>query len=474
MGTETNDGTRISAAAWRTALLCAAATFVFVMDSGLLSIAFPKLSAAFKGTSRATLSWTSSGYSVAIAALMTFTGTVADRLGRKKVYLGGLTLYTLAAVAAGSATNVWILIAARVLQGAASALFLTAGLAIAIVAFPAPRRATALAVWGIAGSAGAVVSPTVGAAVLDTWSWRWAFIGLACFAAMALGVGLWLPDDRAQATGERPPDPVGVALAAGGIAVIVLAIVRSQMWGWVDVRTLGCLAAGLAVLPIVGYRSIRHPRPLIPPELRRHREYLVLSLACLVQQIAFFSYFFSLPLILTGAWHWSTLHAGYAMAISMAVSAAVVFPAARWVERHGYTRLVLIGAAIGAASCLWWMLTFKVTPNTWWALAPGLAVFGVGSSITGNFMTGAALRHVPASVMGQGNALHQMGRRIGGAIGVALTIALIGESRDRSPLLAGGRRAWVLLIVVHLLMSVLFLIGQIPQRHRTAEAIPSR
>jgi EmrB/QacA subfamily drug resistance transporter len=455
-------------------LLCAAATFVFVMDSGLLSIAFPKLSTAFKGTSRATLSWTSSGYSVAIAALMTFTGTVADRLGRKKVYLGGLALYTVAALGAGLATNVWMLIAARVLQGAGSALFLTAGLAIAIVAFPPGRRATALAVWGIAGSAGAVVSPTVGAAVLDTWSWRWAFIGLAAFAAIALGVGLWLPDDRAQATGERPPDPIGVGLAAAGIALVVLAIVRSQLWGWIDLRTLGCLAAGIAVLPVVGYRSIRHPRPLIPPELRRHREYLVLSFACLVQQIAFFSYFFSLPLILTGAWHWSTLKAGYAMAISMAVSAGVVFPCARWVERRGYTRLVIVGAAIGAASCLWWMLTFRVKPNTWWALAPGLAIFGIGSSITGNFMTGAALRHVPASVMGQGNALHQMGRRIGGAIGVALTIALIGESRERGPLLAGGKRAWVLLIVVHVIMTALFLIGQMPNRQRAAEAIPSQ
>jgi EmrB/QacA subfamily drug resistance transporter len=445
-------------------MLTSAATFVFVMDSGLLSIAFPKLAVAFKGTNRATLSWASTGFSVVMAACMAFAGSVADRFGRKRVYLFGLAAYTAGATVTAIAPNVAVLIGARLMQGAGAAFFVTAGLALALVAFPPARRATALGLWGIIGSAAAIVSPTVGAAALDTWSWRWAFGGLAACSGLALIAGFRLAGDGPSIVGEGPPDPLAVVLGAVGVALIVLSISRSQLWGWIDPRTLGALVIGLLLLPVVVRRSFHHPRPLVPPALARHREYLLLTASCVVQQVGFFGYFFSLPLILTGVWKWSSLSAGYAMAGSMAVSALVVFPCARWAERRGYTGMVLAGTVLVSVSYIWWLITFSTSPNIGWALVPGLVITGVGSSITGNFASGSALHHVPPEVMGQGNSLHQMSRRIGGSIGVALTIALIGESHDPKALLAGAHRVWILLIVVHGLMAVLFALGSAPSR----------
>jgi MFS family permease len=188
-----------------------------------------------------------------------------------------------------------------------------------------------------------------------------------------------------------------------------------------------------------------------------------------VQQIGFFAYFFSMPIILIGVWGWSALEAGYAMAFSMAISAIVVPPAARWAERRGYTGLILFGAAVVSCATLWWLLTFDVEPDLWWALVPGLVLQGTGSSIVGNFTSGAALTHVPPHVMGQGNSLHQMSRRVGGAIGVAAAIALLGESADPEALLDGARHVWAMLIGVHVVMSALFIAGQAKGRHALQE-----
>jgi EmrB/QacA subfamily drug resistance transporter len=450
----------ISRAAWRVGAITAAGTFLFVLDSGLLSIAFPSLQAAFPDSDRSTLSWAFTGFSVVMAAVMAFAGAVADRIGRARCYLLGLVGYTAGAFATAAAPNPTVLIGARLIQGASAGFFVTAGLALALVAFPPERRATALGLWGIVGSAAAVVAPTLGAAALDTWSWRWAFGALAVVSAGAAIAATRLERDVPMHQGTGPPDPVGVVLGAGGIALVMLGIARSSVWGWADARTIGSMAIGAALLAIVVVRSRHHPRPLLPPVLARHHEYRTLTLACVIQQVGFFAYFFSSPIILTGVWGWSVLQAGWAMALSMVVSALAIPPAAKWVESRGYTRLVLIGAAIVAAAAVWWLLTFDVTPDVTGALLPGLVLMGVGSSIVGNFTSGAALAHVPTALMGSGNSLHQMARRIGGGIGVALTVALLGETGDPVKLLDGARRVWILLVVVHAAMSVFVWLGR--------------
>ena len=443
--------------AWIAALVASASTFVFVVDSGLLSIAFPKLAETFSSSDRSTLSWAFTGFSVVMAALMAFAGNLADRVGRKRVYLGGLAVYGVGATLTATAPSVAVLIAARLVQGAGAAFFVTSALALMLVEFPIERRGAALALWGVVGSLGAILAPTVGAEILERWSWRWAFGTLAVLALASVGLGARHLVDSRSDTAAAAPDVPSVVVGALGIALITLAISRGPQWGWSAPRTLGALGVGLALLPVVVHRSRHRPRPLVPPLLLRERNYSLLTLACVVQQVGFFGYFFSFPIILTGVWKWSVLRAGYAMAVSMAVSALVVVFAARFADARGYTAIVVVGAAVTAGAALWWLATFRVTPNVAWALLPGLVLQGAGSSIVGNLTTAAALRRVPVALMGSANSLHQMGRRVGGAIGVALTVALLGVSSDRATLLAGARRAWVMLVAVHVLMAGLVL-----------------
>jgi NTE family protein len=463
--------------AWIAALVCSASTFLFVMDSGLLSISFPKLAETFSSADRSTLSWAFSGYSVVMAALMAYAGNLADRVGRKRVYLCGIAVYITGAALTSVAPSVALLIAARVVQGSGAAFFTTSSLALMLLEFPVERRGTALATSGMIGSLAAILTPTLGAAALARWSWRWAFgsVALLAFVAMLLAVR-FLVDSRSDSAAGSP-EIVSVVTGAVGIALITLAITRAPTWGWTALPTLAAFTAGVVLLPIVISRSRSRPRPLVPPLLMNERRYVTLTYAAIVQQIGFFGYYFSLPLILTGVWKWSVLDAGYAMAGSMAVSALVAPVAGRWADRRGYTRLLMIGCTLVASANVWWLVFFQVRVNVALALAPALIVQGAGSSIVGNFATAAALRAVPGELLASANALHQMARRVGGAFGVALSIALLGEAKNPSVLIGGARRVWVLMIVVHATMAALVIRARgasEPRRNDATVAVAGR
>jgi NTE family protein len=454
--------------AWIAGLVASGSTFVFVVDAGLLSIAFPKLQQAFPDTDRGTLSWAFTGFSVVMAALMAFAGNLADRVGRKRIYLRGLGVYGLGAVAVALAPSPAAFIGARLVQGAGAAFFVTSALALLLVEFPPQRRGAALALSGAMGSLAAILAPTVGADILERFSWRWAFFTLGVLAFVSLIAGRSLVDSRSETTTERP-DTASVAIGALGVALVMLAIQRGQAWGWGAPLTWTVAVAGLALLPVVVWRSLVRPRPLVPPPLMRERPYWLFTAACVVQQSGFFGYFFATPLILTGVWRWSVLDAGWAMAVSMVVSAAVVMFVAKIADTRGYTGILVVGIVVTAGSGLWWIATMGVTPSIWWALGPGLVMQGIGGSITGNLTTGAALRSVPSDLMGSAGSLHQMCRRVGGALGVALTVALLGTATDPADLLRGAQRVWWMLVIVHAVMAVFVIAGG-----RAARAAPSR
>jgi MFS family permease len=379
------------------------------------------------------------------------------------VYITGAALTSVAPTAA-------LLIAARLVQGSGAAFFTTSSLALMLLEFPVERRGTALATSGMIGSLAAILTPTLGAAVLARWSWRWAFGSVAAlaFVAMLLAVR-FLVDSRSDAAAAAP-EVVSVVAGALGIGLITLAITRAPTWGWTAPATVVAFVAGVLLLPIVISRSRLRPRPLVPPLLMTERRYVTLTYASIVQQIGFFGYYFSLPLILTGVWKWSVLNAGYAMAGSMAVSAIVAPVAGRWADRRGFTRLLVVGCTLVATANIWWLTFFHVRVNVALALAPALIVQGAGSSIVGNFATAAALRAVPGELLASANALHQMGRRVGGAFGVALSIAVLGEAKNPAVLINGARRVWFLMIVVHLVMAALVVRSRADRRSRRSES----
>ena len=247
-------------------LLCVAQLMV-ILDISAVNVALPDL-AADVGLGRGDLAWTITSYSVAFGGLLLLGGRAADLLGRRRVFLGGLALFTIASVASALAASAATLFASRAAQGAGAAMLSPAALSILVTTFREGReRTTALGAWGAVGGAGAAVGVLLGGALTELVDWRAIFlINLPIGVALAAGALHVLPADDARPRWHGL-DLRGAVLATAGFAALVLAASQAGTAGWTSAQTLGLGAAGLAALAAFAAVELRTPRPLL--EVRR-------------------------------------------------------------------------------------------------------------------------------------------------------------------------------------------------------------
>ena len=251
-----------SSSAWRTLALTSVAVFVVSLDGTVLFVAFPAIRATFAHVSAAQLSWVLNAYTIVFGALLVPAGRIADRVGRKRIFLLGLALFSAASTLCGVAPSAGILIAARALQAVGAALLLPSSLALVLHAFPAERRASAVALWGAVGALAAAIGPSLGSLIIQSWGWRWVFyINVPVGIAAVVRGNKLLRESRDEAASELP-DLSGLVLLIAGVALIALGIVEGGGWGLLDPRTLASLIGG--ALLFAGF--IRPPAtPLRPP-----------------------------------------------------------------------------------------------------------------------------------------------------------------------------------------------------------------
>lgn len=437
-----------------------------MLDAGLLSVALPDIEAEFPETSRAAISWTGTGYFVALSASLLVAGRLADRLGRHRMFDYGLAVFGSAALLTGLAPNPPLLIAARVVQGLGGGMLTATSLALVLPLFPLERRAFAVGIWGMVGSFAAVLGPTLGALVVDELDWRLVFAVMAPIAWAVVWLGRSrLPDDRRdELTADGAPlDLLGVPLTAGGVGLVALALSEGRVWGWRDARTVAALVLGVVLLAAFAARSRRHPGAVFDLRLLAARQFTTATVSAGLQQMGFLAWFFSTSLILRNMWGWTALETGLAISAAMAASAVTGPIGGRAADRFGYRATVVATVWVAVAGPIWWLLTVDAEPDLWGALLPGLLLFGAGGGVVGIITTGAALHDLPEAQLGAANAAHQTARRLSSAVGVALMVALLGEA-DGADVLAGARRVWVLVAVAHVLMAIPML--AYPSRRR--------
>src|SRR5918911_1732058 len=233
---------------WQVLLVTSVAVFMSFLDVTIVNIAFPDIRASFVSTSLAGLSWILTAYNIVFAALLVPGGRLADRTGRRRTFMAGLVTFLAAAVAAGLAPTVGILVAARVVQATGAALLVPTSLALLLPEFPLAQRATAAGIWGAMGAVAAALGPSLGGALVDAAGWRWVF-----FVNLAIGLPALIPARRLlREARERDPGPLpdglGVALLVAGVGLLSLGIVKGEDWGWGGGRVLGSLAGGAVLL----------------------------------------------------------------------------------------------------------------------------------------------------------------------------------------------------------------------------------
>ncbi len=422
---------------WKVLLIVSVGLFMSSLDLFIVNIAFPDLAKDFDGASFSSLSWVLNAYAIVFAALLVPAGRLADRIGRKRVFVAGLLLFSAASALCAAAPSVPFLVAARILQAAGGALMIPATLGLILPVFPAEQRALAIGIWSAVGGVAAALGPPIGGLVLEL-SWRWIFlvnvpIGLltALFAVRML--------DEVREPEDGRPDLLGALELALGIGALTLGIVKGKDWGWEDPRTIASFLAAVVLVAAFVRRSAHHHAPVIELPLLRVRSFSVANLAALVFFAGFGAMLLSGVLLLTEVWGYSALTAGFALSPGPLMAATFAIPSGRLGGRIGQRPIAAAGGLLFAASFAWLLASVDAHSSYAASYLPGNMIGGAGVGMVLGTLPAAATASLPPSRFATGTAVFSMARQLGVAIGVAILIALIDGGGD---LLAGLRHGW--------------------------------
>ncbi|HYI79507.1 MAG TPA: MFS transporter [Thermoleophilaceae bacterium] len=436
-------------------LIACAGAFLAFLDTTIVNIAFPDISASFPDADRAALSWVLDGYFVVIAALLVPAGGLADRFGHKRIFLIGVAGFTAASLLCALAPSLETLIGARLLQGMGAALIAPASLAIVLDSFPPERRAAGVGLWGAAAAAAAAVGPTLGGALVELSDWRLVFL-----VNLPLGVAIvWFGHRKLLARPPRDsrlPDLPGAAMLAACLAVLTLGIIEGNDWGWTAPATLACFAAAALLLAGVVLRSTRHPRPIVEPELFADRAFRIGNLGTLLFSAAFFSIVLGNVLFLTSVWGYSVLMAGLATLPGPAWSTVTAGPAGKLADRCGHRAVIVPGALLFAAGVMV-LRSAGAEPDWVGVWLPGATLTGIGIGLAFPTLGSAAVRDIPDDRFATASAVNAAFRQIGAVLGTALLITIVGNPETLADTLATADRAYLFAAIAGLLSGAIAL-----------------
>jgi EmrB/QacA subfamily drug resistance transporter len=416
------------------ALLCTV-QFMVVLDVAIVNVALPSIQADLS-FSQEDLQWVISAYALLFGGFLLLGGRAADLLGRRRVFLAGLIVFSLASLLSGLAWSDEALIASRALQGLGSAIISPAALSILTTMFAeGADRNKALGAWGAVGAFGAVAGVLLGGVLTDLLSWEWIF-----FVNVPVGIGafvltpLLLAESR-DATAESFDVP-GAGLVTGGLIVLVYALTQANDYGWGSAETIGLFAAAAALLAAFVAWEARTRDPLMPFSIFRLRTLVGANVAGLILGTVVFSMFLMLTLYMQQVLDYSPLRAGIAY---LAVAGTAIIwsaAAAALVTRIG-VKPVLAGGMAFLTAGLAYFSQVSVAGSYLGDLLPGFLLIGVGLGFSFVPISIAALAGVAPSEAGLASGLINTSQQIGGALGIA-ALSAVATSTTSSELAAGS------------------------------------
>jgi len=451
---------RKAASPWVVLASTGLATFTVFLDTTILFVAFSAIGRSFPDVSLASLSWVLNVYTIVFAAVLIPAGRLADRIGRRKTFLGAVVLFTGASMACGLAPTPGVLVAARALQAIGAAALVPSSLALVLQTFPKAKIPVAVAIWGAIGAVAGAVGPTLGSYVVAHWGWRWAFyinlpVGLF---SLALGSRV-LPEGR-EAKRGRLPDPLSIVLLASALSLMAYAIVETERWGWSSATFLVTFAASVVLLLLFVRRSGRVESPLLDLRLFAAPSFRWANLAMLTFSIGFSAMFLGNVLFFTHVWKYSIFEAGLAVSIGPLIVAVTAPLFGRLAGRVGQRTLLVPGGIVWASGGLLLLARVTETPAYTTHYLPPIILTGLGVALCLPQLSSVAVQGLPPDSFGAGSAVMQAVRNLGATLGVALAVAFTSERAGAS--LASFQHVWWLLVASGL--SVTALTYNLPRR----------
>lgn len=415
--------------AWLALATVAAAYMLISINVTGTNIAFPSIEQTFSSTPRTTLAWALSGYSIVLASFMVMGGRLADQLGRRRIFNTGLAIFLVGSLLCAVSPVAALFIAGRVIQGFGGALLVPSSLALVLPDFPPSRRTSAVATWAATGSLGAAAAPSLSAVIVDLTSWRVVYLlSVPVVAAVALA-GPRLLRDSGVTTERQAMDLIGIPMGTAAIGLLALGIIEGPRWGWGSPQILAAFGGVAILAPLFVLRSLRHPAPLLNLRLFKNRAVWSANLANIFMAMMGLSIWLVWPLFLTQIWGYSLLSAGLAITPGPVCSAFVGFTAGRLADRHGPRILISVGSVFPILAMLWMVWRFGPEPHYVTVFLPATILFSLGFGLTFSPLNGAALRGVDPSAFGEVNATFNTVRNLGGGLGVAIVVALLGNEQ---------------------------------------------
>jgi EmrB/QacA subfamily drug resistance transporter len=413
------------------------AAFMSSLDLFIVNLAFPYISRDFHGSSLDSLSWVLNGYSILFAAVLVPAGRWADRIGRRRMFVAGLVVFTVGSILSGVSIDVAMLISSRLVQAVGAGMMVPASLSLLLAAVPGHARAQAIGTWSAIGALGAALGPVIGGFLVEL-SWRWVFwINIPVGVVTVILAFKVLPESRDESANSRP-DMLGAVLVAVAAGSLALALVKAPSWGWASKDFFGLLVVTIVSSVGVVVRSARHDAPVVDLKLLESRSFNGAILASIAYYAGFGAFLLGMVEFLTGVWHFSAIEAG----LAIAPGPLMVLPFARVVAPRltaklgGAGRVAVIGCFVGVAAQSLWLTQMQVHAAYATHLLPVQLLGGAGVGLTIPSLIGAGTASIPPARFGTGSGVLNMARQIGTVLGVAGLIAILTGLNVGDPIVA--------------------------------------
>jgi EmrB/QacA subfamily drug resistance transporter len=408
---------------WLVLVIACLAQFMVVLDNTIVNVALPSVQRGLD-FSPANLQWVVNAYTLIFGGFLLLGGRAADLLGRRRLFVAGVILFSAASLFNGLAQSSTMLIFGRGLQGLGGALVSPAALSIIMTTFQdTGERTRALGVWSAIAAGGAAFGLLLGGILTDLISWRWNFfVNVPVGIATVMLALRYVPESRAD-LGHRRFDAVGATTVTAGLLAIVFGIVKAQPWGWGSPKTLGVLGFGALLLVFFVFLESRSEAPLVKLSIFRNRSIATANVAMMLVASALFGMFFFVSLYAQDVLHYSPLQAGFAflplslgIVIGAGISQAII-------PRLGVRNVSVVGLALATAGVLW-MTRAPVHGAYVTDLLISFVPMSIGMGLVFVPLTLLATSGVANDDAGLASGLFNSAQQVGGSLGLAILATL--------------------------------------------------
>jgi EmrB/QacA subfamily drug resistance transporter len=407
---------------WWTLGAVAFGLFMIMLDNTIVNVALPAIEHSLH-MSISSLEWIVTAYALTFAALLITGGKLGDMFGRRKMFIVGLVVFTLASLACGLAPNAGFLIGARAVQGIGAALMNPATLSIITATFPPKERGQAIGIWAGVSALALAIGPLLGGLIVDNINWHWIFYVNVPVGVVGIVVSYFFIKESRDTSHEQSIDLPGLVTSGASLLALSYALIEGNNHGWTSPEILGLFAGAAVLLAAFILLEMRQRLPMLDLSLFKIGSFVGANLVAMLVSLGMFGVFFYISLYVQNILGYSPTKAG-AIFLPMTILIILVAPiAGKLSDRIGSRWLMGAGMGILGVSLL---LYQRIGLHTgFWSLLPQLLLGGLGMALTMSPMTSAAMGSVPIDKAGVGSGVLNSFRQMGGSLGIALMGAIL-------------------------------------------------